>query len=102
MAATVDPEGQLLATVLRRSFMVVETNARRLCHKNVKAIWLVTEELKREAMAKVAAKVKAARIAKANERAAPTRSLASPTAPTALAPTTTTTLPPPPPTQTQS
>ena len=91
MAAAVDPEGQLLAMVLRRSFMVVETNVRRLRQKNAKSLWLVTEELKHEARAKVVAKVKAARIAKANERAAPTRSLASRTAPTALAPTTTTT-----------
>ena len=56
--------------------MVAETDARRLRHKNAKFLWLATEESEHEARAKAATKVKADRIAKANERAAPTRSLA--------------------------
>lgn len=45
--ASVDPEDQLLATILRRSLTTAETNARWLRRKNTKALGLAFEQSER-------------------------------------------------------
>ena len=64
MRTPVDPEDQILATVLRHTLPMEEMNARQLCRKNAKALGLAIEQLG-HARTGVAAKVKAAWLAKA-------------------------------------
>ncbi|KAE8779032.1 hypothetical protein D1007_47986 [Hordeum vulgare] len=64
----VDPEDALLAGVLRRLLRTTETDARRLRRKNAKALRLAIQLSEREAAKEAAAKTKADRHAKEQDR----------------------------------
>ena len=51
-----DPEAMLLVSVLRRSLMTAETDARRLRRKNAKPLWLTIKLSKLEANKEAVAK----------------------------------------------
>ena len=63
-----DPEAMLLVSVLRRSLMTAETDARRLRRKNAKALRLAIELSKREANKEAVVKAKATCHAKEHDR----------------------------------
>lgn len=58
-----DPEDALLASVLRRFLTLAETNARRLHHRNAKALRLTIVQSERQATAEAAVQAKALRLA---------------------------------------
>lgn len=68
--APVDPEDQVLMTVLRRSLTSADTDVRWFHCKNAKALWLTIDQSEREAVANVTAKAKASWLAKEHGRAA--------------------------------